>query len=246
VCRALTAHHGVLVTNVIDVDRVPDGNEVPAPGEADPMVLHDLWTALHPDAERSPLEAYHDACHYLGEAQTMYTHGLLSLEQRAWAERLYHGACQAVRRRLDPTVRAHRAVLDELDERLADKMFGNFSLFQSLPDIWAIDQIFPILPLHRLDEIPASRNVLQDLTCDSDGAIHLYVDREGIESTLPLPPYRSGEPYLLGIFLVGAYQEILGDMHNLFGDTDSVNVTVDADGFRLSGPARGDTVASVL
>ncbi|MBA1146429.1 biosynthetic arginine decarboxylase [Ectothiorhodospiraceae bacterium WFHF3C12] len=244
--RAMTAHHAVLVTNVIDVDRVPDGSDLSAPGDDDPMVLHDLWSALHPDPARSPLEAWHDASHYLGEAQTMYTHGLLSLEQRARAERVYHAACQAVRRCLDPTVRAHRAVLDDLNERLADKMFGNFSLFQSLPDIWAIDQIFPILPLHRLDEPPESRNVLQDLTCDSDGAIHLYVDREGIESTLPLPQYRQGEPYLLGIFLVGAYQEILGDMHNLFGDTDSVNVTLDDSGFRLTGPARGDTVASVL
>jgi len=244
--RAMTAHHAVLVTNVIDVDGVPDGAEPEQPTDGAPLVLHDLWAALHPDTGRSPLEAYHDASHYLGEAQTMYTHGLLSLEQRAAAERLYHAACRAVRKRLDPTVRSHRAALDDLNERLADKMFGNFSLFQSLPDIWAIDQIFPILPLHRLNEPATARNVIQDLTCDSDGAIHLYVEREGIESTLPLPPYRRGEPYLLGIFMVGAYQEILGDMHNLFGDTDSVNVAADGEGFVLSGAARGDTVATVL
>jgi arginine decarboxylase len=115
-----------------------------------------------------------------------------------------------------------------------------------MPDIWAIDQIFPVLPLQRLNEAPTRRTVLQDLTCDSDGTISHYVDREGVESTLPLPPYREGEEYLLGVFMVGAYQEILGDMHNLFGDTDSVNVELTAAGYRLSDPLRGDSVATVL
>ncbi|MFP5349080.1 MAG: arginine decarboxylase, partial [Gammaproteobacteria bacterium] len=154
---------------------------------------------------------------------------------------------RGVRERLQPGTRAHREALDELNEKLADKYFLNFSLFQSIPDHWAIEQIFPVMPLHRLDEAPTRRTVLQDITCDSDGRIDWYVDGEGIESSLLLHPTKPGEPYLVGIFLVGAYQEILGDMHNLFGDTDSVHVEVDADGrYQLTQARRGDTVDSVL
>ena len=144
-------------------------------------------------------------------------------------------------------MKAHREILDELDERLADKYFCNFSLFQSVPDVWAINQIFPVVPLHRLDERPSRRGVLRDITCDSDGRVDYYVNADGVESSLPLHPMRDDEPYLLGIFLVGAYQEILGDLHNLFGDTHSVNVETRADGgHRLVQPLRGDTVSTVL
>jgi arginine decarboxylase len=138
-------------------------------------------------------------------------------------------------------------VLDELNEKLADKFFCNFSVFQSIPDVWAIDQIFPVIPLHRLDERPDCRAVILDITCDSDGRVDYYVDKEGVETTLPLHTPRPGEPYLLGIFLIGAYQEILGDMHNLFGDTHSINVELDGrGGYRLSQPQQGDTVDAVL
>lgn len=244
--RALTAHHAVLITNVIDIDRVPEAESAQQPDEDAPLILHDLWRNLQQVSGRSAAESYHDACHWLSEAQTKYTHGLLTLEQRAAAERLYQATCRRVFARLDPRQRAHRELLDELNEKLADKLFCNFSIFQSMPDIWAIQQIFPILPLTRLDEEPARRNVLQDLTCDSDGTISQYVDREGIETTLPLPPYRDGEEYLLGVFMVGAYQEILGDMHNLFGDTDSMTVELTDDGYRLADLRGGDTVESVL
>lgn len=244
--RAMTAHHAVLITDVIDVDRAPESADLPAPDEQAPLILRDLWRGLVQGDRRSPLEVYHDACHWLYEAQSMYTHGLLSLAQRAEAERLYHATCRRVHSRLDPQVRAHRDVLDELDEKLADKLFGNFSLFQSMPDIWAIDQLFPILPLHRLNEPLVRRCVLQDLTCDSDGTVRLYVDRAGIERTLPLPICRAGEPLLLGVFLVGAYQEILGDIHNLFGDTDSVNVVLTPEGYRLTDARNGDSIEAVL
>lgn len=244
--RAMAAHHAVLITDVIDVDRVPAATDLAAPAEEAPLILRDLWRGFAHGERRSPLEVYHDACHWLSEAQGMYTHGLLSLAQRAQAERLYQGICHRVHGRLDPQVRAHREVLDELDEKLADKLFGNFSLFQSMPDIWAIDQLFPILPLHRLNEPLARRCVLQDLTCDSDGTVRLYVDRAGVEHTLPLPLRRPGEPLLLGMFLVGAYQEILGDIHNLFGDTDSVNVVLAADGYQLTDARNGDSIAAVL
>ena len=245
--RAMTAHHAMLITNVIDLDRAPDNDGDGRPGEEEPLILRDLWDGLHGLSERSALEIYHDATHGMLEAQAMYTHGVLTLEQRARAEQLYFATCRKVRGLLQASVRAHREVLDELDEKLADKYFCNFSIFQSLPDVWGIQQIFPILPLHRLDEPPARRGVLQDLTCDSDGRIDRYVDREGVESTLPLHAPREDEPYLLGFFMVGAYQEILGDMHNLVGDTDAVNVLLDSDkGYRLENPEYGDTVDELL
>ncbi len=250
--RALTAHHAVLITEVIDYERAPEIDPVGAPGEEEPQILHDLWLNWQDlqqegDNGRSILEPYHDAVNGLAEAQGMYQHGVLTLEQRARAEELYFAICQRARARLQPDVRAHREVGDELNEKLADKLFCNFSLFQSLPDAWGIDQVFPVVPLHRLNEAPAARAVLQDLTCDSDGRIDSYVTYDGLESSLPVPPYRPGEPYLFGIFMVGAYQEILGDLHNLFGDTDAVNVELSPDGsYRLSQPQHGDTVEKVL
>lgn len=244
--RAMTAHHAVLITNVIDVEQVP-GNGIAPVGDDEPLIIQDLWHALANLSSRSALETYHDAVHWLSEAQAMYTHGVLTLEQRARAEQLYFAICREVRPLLQVTTRAQREAVDELNEKLADKYFCNISVFQSIPDVWAIDQIFPIVPLHRLDEQPDRRVVIQDLTCDSDGRIDYYVDREGVETTLPLHAVQPGKPYLLGIFMVGAYQEILGDMHNLFGDTDAVNVELLPDGsHRLTQPQRGDTVESVL
>ena len=245
--RALTAHHAVLVTNVLDVEHAPGTESVAPPTADEPQVIQDLWRGLQDLASRPALEIYHDAVNWLNEAQTLFHHGVLNLKERARAEQIYFATCQQVRARLTPGARAHREALDELNERLADKYFCNFSLFQSMPDHWAIDQIFPVLPLTRLDEEPRRRGVLQDITCDSDGRVDLYVDGEGVETSLPLHAMRAGEPYLLGIFLLGAYQEILGDMHNLFGDTDSVHVEIAPDGgFRLTQAKRGDTVDSVL
>ena len=247
--RAMTAHHAVLVTEVVDIEHI-DGTPPPPPAADDPPQLRNLHAelaALEAGGERSPVEAFHDAAHWLAEVQAMYVHGVADLDQRARAERCYQAICRRVQARLDPAAAAHREVLDELNEKLADKYFCNFSLFQSLPDVWAIDQIFPVVPLARLDERPDRRAVIEDLTCDSDGRIDHYVDRAGVESTLPVHAPRTGERYLLGMFLVGAYQEILGDMHNLFGDTHSVHVAVEGeDRFRLEEPLHGDSVAHVL
>ena len=244
--RALTAHHAVLITNVIDQDSIPDSEPAPSHnGEA--QVIQDLWQLLQTLSIRSAIETYHDAVHWLAEAQDMYTHGLLNLAERARAEQLYYAVCTRVRDLLDVQRRPHRELLDELNEKLADKYFCNFSLFQSMPDVWGIGQVFPIMPLQRLDEAPTRRVVIQDMTCDSDGRIDQYVDSEGIESTLPLHKLRKGEDYLIGVFMVGAYQEILGDLHNLFGDTNSVDVEFDAQGgYRLTRHERGDTVDELL
>ncbi|MGD8379924.1 MAG: biosynthetic arginine decarboxylase, partial [Gammaproteobacteria bacterium] len=244
--RALTAHHAVLITDVTDVERIPE-TEPTAPAGDEPLILQDLWETLENAGRRTVLEVYQDAVYFIGEAQSMYTHGLLTLEQRAHADRIYHAICRRVRNNLTPGQRSHRDILDELNEKLADKFFCNFSVFQSLPDVWAINQVFPIMPLQRLDEPTTRRGVLRDLTCDSDGRIDQYVDREGLEATLPVHEIGDGESYLLGFFMVGAYQEILGDMHNLFGDTDSVNVELDGDGrWRFTGEERGDTADELL
>ncbi len=244
--RAMTAHHAVLITDVIDYESVVDTRNLSAPLPDDPLVLRDMWQTLQALSTRSTLEAYHDAVHWLAEAQAMYTHGILTLEQRAKIEQMYFAICQRVQATLQASTRAHREVLDELNEKMADKFFCNMSVFQSIPDSWAIDQIFPIVPLHRLDEAPTRRAMLQDLTCDSDGAVEAYVDRDTVETTLSVHEFRPGEPYLFGIFMVGAYQEILGDLHNLFGDTHSINLEFTADGYRLVEPEEGDTVQEVL
>ncbi len=245
--RALTAHHAALITNIIDHEEAPGAEPPSPPVRQDPQVLHDLWSVLDGVTRAGAVEAYHDAVYWLGEARGMYLHGVINLDQYARAERSYQAICRRVHPLLSARRSVHRDLENELHEKLAEKLFLNFSLFQSLPDAWAINQVFPIVPLHRLDEEPTSRVVLQDLTCDSDGRIDAYVDGEGVESTLPLPPYREGEPYRVGIFLVGAYQEILGDMHNLFGDTSAVNVALtDDDGYALMDLEHGDTVAELL
>ncbi len=245
--RALTAHHAVLLTEVVDSERVPDAEPPQSLADDAPQIIKDLELGLQNISSRSALEVYHDAIHWLAMAQDMYTHGVLTLEQRAQAEQIYFATCHRVRPLLQAASRTQRQVLDELNEKLTDKYFCNFSVFQSIPDVWAINQIFPVMPIHRLDQAPDRRGIITDLTCDSDGRIDLYVDKEGVESTLPLHHLREGEPYILGIFLVGAYQEILGDLHNLFGDTNSVNIEMTTAGeYRLLQPLHGDSVDAVL
>ncbi|KAF0191838.1 MAG: arginine decarboxylase [Gammaproteobacteria bacterium] len=245
--RAMTAHHAVLITNVIDVEQVPAIVSVSPPGADDPAALAHLWGNYSGLTQRSVIEAYHDAVHWLAEAQSLYTAGMIGLAQRAYAEAVYFATCIKIRAMLDPRAQAHREIHDELTNKLADKYFFNLSVFQSIPDVWAINQVFPVVPLQRLDEQPDRRGVVVDMTCDSDGRIDQYVDRDGIGSTLALHSLKDGDPYLIGIFLVGAYQEILGDMHNLFGDTDSVHVTMTDDGgYELTELMHGDTVRSVL
>jgi arginine decarboxylase len=191
-------------------------------------------------------ETYHNAQFDMTEARAQFVQGELSLPELAEAEQYYISLCRQVQRRLNPDNHHHREILQELEEKLADKVFCNFSLFQSMPDIWGIDQIFPILPIHKLDEFPGQRAVIQDLTCDSDGRIDQYVDRQNITNTLALHHINLEQPYLLGFFMLGAYQEILGDMHNLFGDTHSINIELNGDGYRLGDFMEGEDVSELL
>lgn len=228
--RAITAHHAVLITDVTDVESLRDDSP------HQPMAL----------SGKNIVETYHNIQFDMSEARALFIRGDISLAELAAAERRFIDACFDIRARLNPDNHHQREILHELDEKLANKVFCNFSLFQSMPDIWGIDQIFPIMPIHRLTEQPQRRAVLQDLTCDSDGRIDLYVDSQNIEKTLPVHVIDRQQPYLIGFFMLGAYQEILGDMHNLFGDTHSLNIELDGNGYRISDILKGEQVTDML
>ena len=244
--RAMVAHHAVLIVNVSDIERAPVGRMPPAETN-EPSVLHRL-REIHGEVDaRSVIELYHEAQHHWTEGHALFALGQITLRQRARLDDLYYAIVNALRVRLKPEERSHRQALDELNEKLVDKYFVNFSIFESIPDTWAIDQIFPIVPIAGLEKVPDRRGVIADLTCDSDGRIDAYVDADGVDVSLPLHAPKEGESYRLGIFLVGAYQEALGDIHNLFGDTDAVNVRLADDGsFEFSNVRRGDTTDVML
>ncbi|MEQ2351868.1 MULTISPECIES: biosynthetic arginine decarboxylase [Pseudoalteromonas] len=244
--RALTAHHAMLITDVIDVEKAPNQVEPVQPQDTSPLVLQELWHSLSQLTPRMALETYHDAMHLFSDAHDQYVHGLISMQEWAQLEQLYFTTLHKVRECLNENARAHREVLDDLNEKLADKLFVNFSLFQSLPDVWGIDQLFPVMPIDKLNQPLTQRAIIQDITCDSDGQINSYVEGAGIESSLPIPEYVPGEQYHVAMFLVGAYQEILGDLHNLFGDTDSVHVELCDEGYKLTNAIKGDSVEDVL
>ncbi|KAF1718837.1 arginine decarboxylase [Pseudoxanthomonas wuyuanensis] len=244
--RAMTAHHAVLVANVSEVEQAPEGR-VPPAHDDEPAVIRHL-REIHGELDARPaIELFHEAQHHHSEGLSLYALGQIDLTQRARIDDLFYAIAHAVRGRLSSDERSHRDLLDELNERLVDKYFVNFSVFESIPDVWAIDQVFPIVPIERLDEAPDRRGVIADMTCDSDGMVETYVENEGLDSSLPLHSLKPGESYRLGIFLVGAYQEILGDIHNLFGDTDAVEVSADAGtGYLLTQQRRGDTTDVML
>ncbi|WP_338725302.1 biosynthetic arginine decarboxylase [Shewanella baltica] len=248
--RYLTAHHAVLITDVIGTEAYQP-EDIQPPAEESPQLLHNMWhswSELSGRADqRALIEIYHDSQSDLQEAHSLFALGQLSLAERAWAEQANLRVCHEVQGLLSAKNRYHRPIIDELNEKLADKFFVNFSLFQSLPDAWGIDQVFPVLPLSGLDKAPERRAVMLDITCDSDGIVDQYVDGQGIETTLPVPAWSADSPYLIGFFLVGAYQEILGDMHNLFGDTNSAVVRIEDNGVtNIESVLAGDTVADVL
>ncbi|WP_297833450.1 arginine decarboxylase [Thermomonas sp.] len=243
--RALTAHHAVLVSNVSEVEQAPEGR-VPEPHDDESTPVRQL-RELHAELPGRPaVEVFHEATQAHAEGLALYSLGQLDLVQRARIDDLFYAIAHAVKARLTYDEKSHRDLLDELNERLVDKYFVNFSVFESMPDVWAIDQVFPIVPIERLDEAPTRRGIIADLTCDSDGKIDTYVETEDLDSSLPLHEPRPGERYRIGFFLVGAYQEILGDIHNLFGDTDAIEVRCTDDGFSISQQRRGDTTDVML
>jgi arginine decarboxylase len=243
--RAVVSHHAVLVVEVLGVGELTVGKPPEAPPAGAHLALRHLWETYRDASRKNLLESYHDAVEYRDECLSLYSLGHLALAERVLAEDIFWALCK----KLLKIVRELDEVPEELEglERiLSDTYFCNFSVFQSTPDSWAIEQLFPILPLHRHGEEPTRRAVLADITCDSDGKIDHFIDRRDVKHVLELQPF-TGEPYYLGVFLVGAYQEILGDLHNLFGDTNTLHVSLAADGgYHIEHLVAGDTVTEVL
>jgi arginine decarboxylase len=244
--RAVVAYHSMLVFDVLgssDFDKFQVPPDLPADS---PQQINDLFSIHRDLKKKNLLEGYHDAVQAVDEALNLFNLGGMTVEQRAMVEKLFWAVCMKMlkyTRELDSTPEE----LQGLESLLSDTYFCNFSIFQSMPDSWAIKQLFPIMPIHRLNENPSRRAVLGDITCDSDGKIDQFIDLRDVRNTLQLHPLQEGEQYLLGAFLLGAYQEILGDLHNLFGDTNAVHVSLDEDGeYSVDEVIKGDTVREVL
>jgi len=243
--RATVAHHAVLVMDVLGTSEFAVGSLPKQPPADAAQALRRLFETYRDVSRKNFLESYHDAISDRDECLLLFGVGHMTLEHRGLAEELFWGVCQKVLK-ISRTLQEIPEDLEGLERALADTYFCNFSVFQSLPDSWAIDQLFPIVPIHRLNEEPVNRAVLADITCDSDGKIDHFIDRRDVKDVLELHPLNGGH-YYLGVFLVGAYQEILGDLHNLFGDTNTVHVSLHGDeGYQIDGVVSGDTVTDVL
>jgi arginine decarboxylase len=243
--RAVVAYHSMLIFGVLGVSEQGGSGEVSEPPADAEQPLHDLMETYQGINVRNLLESYHDAQQALDTAMNLFASGYLPLDQRSAIENLYWAICRRIAK-LKTSLEYVPEELEGLEATLSDTYFCNFSLFQSIPDSWAIKQLFPVMPIHRLDERPTHAAVLGDVTCDSDGKIDQFIDRRDVKRTLPLHGWRN-EPYYLGAFLIGAYQEILGDLHNLFGDTNAVHVSIDDRGEAVvDAVIKGDTVREVL
>lgn len=243
--RAIAAHHAVLVVNVLGVSKfsakaIPDS----VPEDA-PQVLKNLVSTFKDVTRKNVIESYHDALQYKDECLTLFSLGHLSLQDRVNCENVFWALVQKILR-IAHDLDDLPEEIQPLEKTLSDTYFCNFSVFQSVPDSWALDMLFPIMPIHRLDERPTRQGVLCDITCDSDGKIEHFIDKRDVKDVLELHAVQDGEPYFIGMFLVGAYQEVLGDLHNLFGDTNAVQVTITENGYLLDHVVPGDTVDEVL
>jgi arginine decarboxylase len=243
--RALTAHHALLLLSVIDVESQAD-NIMPGLTDDDHTFLHEMAEDYNAVSRRRVREVYHDATFAKERSQELFNSGVLTLRERALAEQIYIATITAVARIAQQDREEYADIIEDLEATLTDRYFCNFSLFQSLPDSWAIDQLFPVMPVHRLDEEPTRRGTIQDVTCDSDGKIEQFIGGRTTRPSLPLHPFNDGDPYIIGIFLTGAYQEILGDLHNLFGDTNAVHIRLSESGYEVAELVHGDTVTEVL
>lgn len=243
--RALSAYHSVLIFDVLETAHLPEWDDDIDIKTEDHELVRELYTIWDKLNQNTMLEAFHDAEQIRDESLNLFSHGLVDLQTRAQIECLYWSVMREVNH-IAQNLKHTPDELRGLPKLLADKYFCNFSLFQSLPDSWSIDQIFPIMPLQRLDEKPDKEATLQDITCDSDGKIASFITTRSVSNYLPVHSLKQKEHYYIGVFLVGAYQEILGDMHNLFGDTNAVHISVDEKGYSIDQVIDGETVAEVL
>lgn len=243
--RAVVAHHSVVITKVMG-SASHSALGVPSRPEGDiPPIIDTFYEIYNSVSRKNFQEAYHDAVHAKGDALSLFKLGYLSLEMRSLAEKLFWGACQKILK----IIREHEYIPDELEgleKAMADTYFCNFSVFQSIPDSWAVDQLFPVMPIHRLNEKPSNKALIADITCDSDGKIDNFIDLHDVKYALDVHSL-NGEPYYMGIFMTGAYQETLGDLHNLFGDINAVHVGLDpSGGYVLEHFVEGESVREVL
>ena len=244
--RATVAYYSLLLFNILDVSTIEPKQLPEELPEDTPEPVKNLREVLASITPRSLQECYNDAIYYRGEMRQLFSTGAVNLRQRCLSERYFWTILMRIAEEKEQLKTIPRD-LHDIDANLADIYYGNFSIFQSLPDSWAIDQLFPIMPVHRLQECPTRRGVISDITCDSDGQINHFIDQQGNKRTLELHPLRSGEEYYLGVFLVGAYQETLGDLHNLLGDNNVVSIRVEDDGsYEFVREQEGDSVADVL
>jgi arginine decarboxylase len=242
--RAIASHQSVLVFDVLGTSDV--SSETPDPAQdKEHLIIRNLYETYQSITVENYQEMYHDATQFKEEAISLFGFGYLSLTERARAERIFWSCC----RKIQAIVRQQEYVpddLEDLEQIMSSIYYVNMSIFQSAPDIWALDQLFPILPIHRLDEEPTERGTLADLTCDSDGKIDQFIDLRDVKSVLELHALNPGQPYYLAMFLSGAYQEVMGNLHNLFGDTNVVHIKLTHKGYEIEHVVKGDTMKEVL
>ena len=244
--RAMVAHHAMLVLEVLGTDRVDVTTPTPATAEHSNETIRDLYETWRDVSRKNFQESFHDALELKEQATSLFNLGYLDLEGRALAENLFWAICAKIQR-LVAEMDYVPDELEGLERALADNYYCNFSVFQSLPDHWAVKQLFPIMPIHRLRQEPKRRAVLSDLTCDSDGKIDKFIDLRDVKNVIELHDVRPPQGYYVGVFLVGAYQEVLGDLHNLFGDTNAIHVTLGEKGqYNIERVVSGDLVEDVL
>jgi len=243
--RSLTAHHSVLIIQVLETTQLPIWKDEDTLGENPHELARELYNIWDKIDQSRVFEDWHDALQIREEALELFSLGLLDLNTRATIEKLFWSVARDVHD-ITHSMKHPPEELRKVNRMLPEKYFCNFSLFQSLPDTWAIDQMFPIMPISRLDEKPTHQCTLQDVTCDSDGKINRFVSPGGCSNSITLHEPKANEPYYLGVFLVGAYQEILGDLHNLFGDTNAVHISLTKDGYEIAQVIDGESVADVL
>lgn len=242
--RAIASHQSILIFDVLSTYDVPSGSPEP-PKEGEPPIIWNLWETYQSINLENYQEAYHDVVQFKEEAISRFNLGILRLTERARVDRIYWACCEKI---LSITRQQEYVPddLEDLEKIMASIYYVNFSVFQSAPDCWAIDQLFPIMPIHRLGEEPTRRGILADLTCDSDGKIDRFIDLRDVKSVLEMHPFKPGEPYYLGMFLSGAYQEIMGNLHNLFGDTNAVHIQLTPKGYQIEHVVKGDTMKEVV